>query len=38
MTGFIGQYFPELVVGAFSLFAVVLAAASISDNLKRPVR
>jgi len=38
MTDLIGQYFPQLVTGAFSLFAIVLAAASLNDNLRGPVR
>ncbi len=38
MADLIGQYFPQMVVGVFSIFALVVAAASINDNLRGPVR
>lgn len=37
MANFIGQYFPHLVICGFSLFAMVLGAVSLNDNLRGPV-
>lgn len=38
MMDLIGQYFPQLVLGVFSLFALVFIVVSINDNLRGPVR